>query len=75
MSSSWTSGDRASELRAKVDDYLARGVHPVWVVDPKKKTVTTHAPQSPPVTLGMDDMLDAGDVVPGFTCAVRQIFD
>jgi Uma2 family endonuclease len=68
-------GDRASEIRAKVRDYLARGVRLVWVVDPKKKTVTTHAPQSTPVTLGVDDILDAGDVVPGFTCPVSRIFD
>jgi len=68
-------GDRPSEIRAKVDDYLARGVRLVWVVDPKTKTVTTHAPQSPSVTLGADDVLDAGDVVPGFSCAVSRIFD
>jgi len=68
-------GDRPSELGAKVSDYLARGVRLVWVVDPKQKTVTTHAPQSPTVTLGVDDVLDAGDVVPGFTCPVRRLFD
>ena len=56
-------GDRLSEIRAKVSDYLARGVRLVWVVDPKKKPVTTHAPQSPPVTMGVDDVLDARDVV------------
>ena len=60
-------GDRPSEIRAKVSDYLARGVRLVWVVDPKKKTVTTHNPLSTPVTLGVDDVLDAGDVVPGFS--------
>ena len=68
-------GDRASEIRAKVSDYLARGVRLVWVVDPKKKTVTSHTPLSSPVTLGVDDVLGAADVVPGFTCPVRRIFD
>jgi Uma2 family endonuclease len=68
-------GDRPWEVRAKIDDYLARGVRLVWVVDPKQKTVTTHAPQSPGVTLGEDDVLDAGDVVPGFSCPVRRLFD
>ena len=67
-------GDRLSELRAKVGDYLARGVRLVWVVDPKKRTVTTHGAQSPPVTLGVDDILDGGDVVPGFICPVNRIF-
>lgn len=68
-------GDRPSEIREKVDDYLARGVRLVWVVDPKQKTVTTHAPHSPTVTLGVADVLDAGDVVPGFNCPVSRIFD
>ena len=67
-------GDRPSEISAKISDYLARGVRLVWVVDPKAKTVTTHVPQSPAVTLGMDDVLDAGDIVPGFACPVRRIF-
>ncbi len=68
-------GDRPSEIRTKVDDYIARGVRLIWVVDPKKKTVTAHAPRSTPVTLGVDDVLHAGDVVPGFSCPVRRIFD
>jgi hypothetical protein len=47
----------------------------VWVVDAKTKKVTTYGPHSSPVTLAMDDVLDAGDVVPGFRCTVRRIFD
>jgi hypothetical protein len=43
-------------------------------VDPKKKTVTAYQRLSPPVVSGIDDTLDAGDVVPGFTCMVRRIF-
>ena len=68
-------GDRPSEIRAKVDDYLARGVRLVWIVDPKTQTVTAHVPHVSAVTLSVDDVLDAGDVVPGFTCPVRRIFD
>lgn len=68
-------GDRQSEIRARVADYLARGARLVWVVDPKKKTVTIHERLSPPVTLDVDDTLDAGDVIPGFTSTVRRIFD
>jgi hypothetical protein len=28
----------------------------------------------PPVTLSFDDTLEAGDVVPGFSCELRKIF-
>ena len=62
-------------IGAKVRDYLERGVLIVWVVDPKKKTVTVHRGGSEPVTLDMDDELDAGEIVPGFTCAVRRFFE
>jgi Uma2 family endonuclease len=66
--------DRLSEIAAKVRDYLARGVRLVWVVDPKKKTVTVHRSKSQPVILEIDDEIDAAEVVPGFACAVRRFF-
>ncbi len=71
MHQTWRSitspGDRPSEIRAKVDDYLARGVRLVWVVDPEEEDGDgTTLPRRTPVTLGVDDVLHAGDVVPGF---------
>jgi Uma2 family endonuclease len=68
-------GDHLPKIRAKVRDYLARGVLLVWVVDPKAKTVTVHRGESPAVTLGMDDEMDASEVVPGFICAVGRFFE
>jgi Uma2 family endonuclease len=68
-------GDRPSEIKAKVAEYLSLGVRLVWVVDPKKRTVTVHRPSAAAVTLGAGDTLDAGDVIPGFTCAVSRVFD
>jgi Uma2 family endonuclease len=67
-------GDRRATIQAKVADYLARGVRLVWVVDPKAKTVTVHRGQSPPVSLGVDDVIDGSDVVPGFSCRVERFF-
>lgn len=68
-------GDRRGEIRRKVDDYLTRGVRLVWVVDPRRKAVTSYRRLSPPITSGIDDMLDADDVIPGFRCSVREIFE
>jgi Uma2 family endonuclease len=68
-------GDRSSEILAKVREYLGCGVRRVWVVDGKKRTITVHTASSAPITLGVGDSLDAGDVVTGFTCPVRRIFD
>jgi Uma2 family endonuclease len=67
-------GDRRSEVLKKVDEYLTRGSMLVWVVAAKQKTVTVYRRLLPPVTLSIDDTLEAGDVVPGFSCELRKIF-
>ena len=68
-------GDRQSEILAKVHDYLDRGVRLVWVIDPKEQTVTVHRRHSVPETLGVTDVLEGGDVVAGFSCAIQRIFE
>jgi Uma2 family endonuclease len=67
--------DRRTEIAAKVNGYLASGVRLVWIVDPDERTVTAHHRLRAPVTFGSDDTLDALDVVPGFTCPLRELFD
>jgi Uma2 family endonuclease len=66
--------DRATEIRAKVEQYLERGVAAVVVVDPDGRTITVHRPSAPPLTLtAADDRLDLDDVVPGFHCSLGEI--
>lgn len=67
--------DRASEVREKIDEYLTRGVLGVLVVDPRRKTVALHRPSQPARTLREADTLDISDIVDGFTCHVREIFE
>ena len=67
--------DRPSEVREKVEEYLTHGVIVVLVVDPDDKTVTVHRRLTPPTTLVEDDELDLDDVVMGFSCRVREIFE
>jgi Uma2 family endonuclease len=67
--------DRLIEVEDKVTEYFAAGARLVWVVNPKHRRVTVHALGVPPRVLGPDDRLDGGDVVPGFDCAVREIFE
>jgi Uma2 family endonuclease len=68
-------GDRRSEITAKVREYLNRGVRLVWVVDPKQKSVTAYRRLTVPLTVRIEGTLDAADVVPGFRCEVRRIFE
>jgi len=67
-------GDAAREVDEKVEDCLAAGVLAVWVVNPKRRTVTIHRAQGDVFTLAEGDELDGGEVVPGFRCKVSEIF-
>jgi Uma2 family endonuclease len=58
----------------KIQYYLRHGVRLVWVVDPMAETVTVHQPDADSFTLSAGDTLDGGDVLPGFTLSVADIF-
>jgi len=62
-------------MEEKVAQYLAAGARLVWVINPKRRTATAHAPDAPPRALVESDTLDGGDVVPGFACALREALD
>jgi Uma2 family endonuclease len=69
-------GDRPSEIRRKTAEYLEKGVPMVVVIDPERSTVTLSRPTAPPTTLRAGhDLLDLNDVIPGFHCHVREIFE
>lgn len=68
--------DRPAEIRRKVAEYVAKGVALAVVIDPKEATATTFRPATSPVTLReANDLLDLDDVIPGFHCYVREIFE
>jgi Uma2 family endonuclease len=68
-------GDRPGDVQQKVAEYLARGVSLVVVIDPEASTVSVSRGSTAPVVLSDDDILDLGEVVPGFRCSVREIFE
>ena len=66
--------DRMPEVRAKVQEYLAARTRLVWVVEPRRRTITVHAADGTVRELGEGDVLDGGDVLPGFRLPVADIF-
>jgi Uma2 family endonuclease len=66
--------DRASEVLAKVQDWLQAGCGLVWVVDPETRTVTVYRSRSEVAVLTVADTLFGGDVLPGFAVPVAEIF-
>jgi Uma2 family endonuclease len=67
--------ETASELEEKLSDYAIAGTPLVWVVDPVRRTVRVLAAGAPVKWLREGETLDGGTVVPGFSCAVVDIFD
>jgi Uma2 family endonuclease len=73
-----SSGDRETECNAKVQVWLDAGVRLVWAVYPVSREVTVHRPAKPVVTFAATnkaDVLDGGDVVPGFSYPVAGLVD
>ena len=66
--------DTASEVQAKVDDWLAAGVHVVWVLYPKTRSAMVYQADSVVRLLHADDTLHAEPVLPGFTCRLGDLF-
>lgn len=66
--------DSMSDLLAKADEYLAAGTSLVWLFDPRTKSVVVKSKAGMTATLGIDDELDGGDVLPGFRLSLRTIF-
>jgi Uma2 family endonuclease len=68
-----SANDNYSEVEEKVDRYLGDGVQLVWVVDPRRQVVTVHG-QHTYQKLTVQDALTAGEVIPGFSLPVADIF-
>jgi Uma2 family endonuclease len=66
--------DKASEVNAKVQDWLDAGCRMVWVVDPATKTVSVYRSRTQIEVLGVSDTLPGGDVLPGFSLPLVEIF-
>jgi len=66
--------DRMADALAKVAMYLQAGTALVWLVNPATRTVVVFRSEMDPVTLGASDILDGGDILPGFSLSVSEIF-
>ncbi|MBB4635294.1 Uma2 family endonuclease [Longimicrobium terrae] len=66
--------DQPEEAEARVARWLAAGTRMVLLIDASRRTVAVHRPGCIPLHLTDDDVLEGGDVVPGWTLPVRDIF-
>jgi Uma2 family endonuclease len=68
-------GNTLAEMRRKLGEYFDAGVRLVWLVDPRKKTVRVHTAVEQSVLLKEGQSLDGGDVLPGFTLSLEELFE
>jgi len=66
--------DQWHTVQGKVADYLKAGSSAVWVLDPVGLRVLVHEANGTVRSLGGDDHLDGGAVVPGFRVPVAELF-
>ncbi len=67
-------GNSWPEITAKAYMWLSYGSQQVWVADPPTTTVTIYRLNATPVSLGEDDILDGGALLPGFSTPVWRLF-
>ena len=66
--------DRLADVHVKIAEYFAAGTRLVWLVEPETRMVHVYRSARQVDVLGMDDVLDGGDVLPGFRSPVRNLF-
>ena len=67
--------DSLEDVEEKVDAYLAAGARAVVVLNPRRKTITTHRSGRNPSVQHVGDILQLDDIVPGFSCPAASVFE
>ncbi len=62
------------EMEEKVDLYFGAGSRIVWIISPKRRTVSVYTAPLEVKILSERDTLDGGDVLPGFSYELSKLF-
>jgi Uma2 family endonuclease len=66
--------DTYADVQEKVFDWLEAGARMVIVVMPRRRSVTVYRALNDIIVLTENDSLDGGDVVPGWTMSIKDLF-
>jgi Uma2 family endonuclease len=69
-----TPSDRAIDVLAKTNDFLNAGVRLIWIIDPNLYNIHVLRSNRTGVIHRSGDVLDGGDVLPGFRCPLADLF-
>lgn len=62
------------EMKLKRSEYFAAGVKLVWIVDPVKRGVTVFTSPDVSTEVANDQTLDGGEILPGFSLSLQDLF-
>ena len=66
--------DRPGEVMSKIVAWLNAGVRLAWVIDPDRRVAQVHRPDGSLSLLDADADLEGEVVLPGFRCALEELF-
>ncbi|HEX2476417.1 MAG TPA: Uma2 family endonuclease [Lacipirellulaceae bacterium] len=65
--------DRTGSVDEKIAAWLAAGCAAVWEIDPEIETVTVYQSRITVQVKSVGEVLEGGPVVPGFSCAIKDL--
>ena len=68
-------GNTEAEMARKLREYFSAGVRLVWLLDPETRTMRVYTSPGDFSTMSEDESLDGGEVLPGFTLPLRDLFE
>lgn len=66
--------DTVEETHEKIDEYLTAGVPLVWIIDPRRRTVTIYRAGQEPEFVNARQELSGEPELPGFRVRVADLF-
>lgn len=69
-----SSGNTPAEMERKLREYFEAGVRLVWILDAERQSLRAYTSPDSVRTLGPDDVVDGGEVLPGFSLPLREWF-
>ncbi|CAG0950643.1 hypothetical protein PLCT2_00170 [Planctomycetaceae bacterium] len=64
----------STEMQEKIDQFFAPGARLIWLVYPGQRLVVVHYPGGTSKTFREDMTLEGGEVLPGFSLPVHEVF-
>lgn len=67
--------DRPGEVLTKVGDWLEAGARLVWIIDPARRVARVYRADGSDAVVREDEALVGEDVLPGYSCLLREILE